>query len=74
MPIYEFVCEKCHLEFEELFSSSSDNGSVACPGCGSENTRKVFSAFATSDTGSGDSLPPSDCSSCPNSSCAARNG
>ena len=70
MPIYEFVCEKCNVEFEQLFKRA-DNGCVVCPECGSKRTRKVFSAFAVSSGGGGDSSSP-DCSLCPNSSCASR--
>ena len=71
MPIYEFVCEKCSAEFEQLFKSSLDNEAVQCPECGSENTRKKFSTFATAESVSND--PPPNCASCPNMSCEARN-
>lgn len=33
MPLYEFECLKCHLEFEE-FSKIADRESVRCKGCG----------------------------------------
>ena len=44
MPVYEYVCNACHHEFEELVYS--DDEVVACPECNSENPMKVLSAFA----------------------------
>ena len=41
MPIYEFECEECGSRFEELVSA--DAGAPACPACGSERTRRLFS-------------------------------
>lgn len=41
MPIYEFECEECAVRFEELASSTVD--AVACPDCGSRQTRRLLS-------------------------------
>jgi putative FmdB family regulatory protein len=41
MPIYEFECEECGKRFEEL--TPGDTRSLACPGCGSERTRRLLS-------------------------------
>jgi putative FmdB family regulatory protein len=41
MPVYEFQCEQCGERFEELVSSAA--GDLACPGCGSEETRRLLS-------------------------------
>jgi putative FmdB family regulatory protein len=49
MPIYEFVCEKCGKEFERLVFGS-DTDKVKCPACSSEETRKLFSVFASTGT------------------------
>ncbi|HMI81867.1 MAG TPA: zinc ribbon domain-containing protein [Solirubrobacterales bacterium] len=40
MPIYEFECEGCGSRFEELVAA---DGAVACPACGSERTRRLYS-------------------------------
>lgn len=40
MPIYEYVCDKCHAEFEELVFG---NDTPACPACGVTKTRKLMS-------------------------------
>jgi putative FmdB family regulatory protein len=54
MPIFEYRCKSCGKVFEQL-RSSSDNSIVYCEGCGSDNVVKLFSAFASSGTGSGSS-------------------
>lgn len=43
MPIYEFECEECGERFEELVAAQ---GSAACPACGAERTRRLFSSVA----------------------------
>lgn len=42
MPIYEYVCDKCGADFEELITKSSEN--PPCPDCGSNSTHKLISA------------------------------
>jgi putative FmdB family regulatory protein len=41
MPVYEFECEGCGVRFEEL--TTSDVRSLACPECGSTQTRRLLS-------------------------------
>ncbi len=43
MPIFEFVCEKCHHEFEELVLGS--NPEVKCPKCHAKKVKKQLSVF-----------------------------
>ena len=43
MPIYEFECEECGARFEELVAAAS---SAACPSCGSERARRLYSAVS----------------------------
>jgi putative FmdB family regulatory protein len=43
MPIYEFRCEQCGAEFEELTEAGAE---VPCPACGSERTKRIYSAQA----------------------------
>lgn len=43
MPIYEFECEACGARFEELVAVGA---AVACPECGSERTRRLYSGVA----------------------------
>jgi len=41
VPVYEFECEECGGRFEEL--TASEILGVACPGCGSTQTRRLLS-------------------------------
>lgn len=43
MPIYEFECEECGDRFEELVAAGRV---AACPGCGSERARRLYSAVS----------------------------
>jgi putative FmdB family regulatory protein len=43
MPIYEFRCEQCGAEFEELTEAGAE---AKCPVCGSDRTRRLYSAQA----------------------------
>ncbi len=62
MPIFEFNCQECNSEFEELVRSS-DTMDIKCPECGSERTRKLFSSFASIGDARG-KASGSSCSSC----------
>ncbi len=55
MPLYEFLCEKCQEEFEELCSGPDKKEKVRCPNCGSEETVPLMSAtqVASCSCGSG---------------------
>jgi putative FmdB family regulatory protein len=43
MPIYEFECEECGARFEELVGAEA---AAACPTCGAERTRRLYSAVS----------------------------
>lgn len=43
MPIYEFECKECGARFEELVAAG---GAAPCPACGSERTRRLYSAVS----------------------------
>jgi len=45
MPIYEFECCECGARFEMLRSISDSDGEVACPECGAERPRMVYSVY-----------------------------
>jgi putative FmdB family regulatory protein len=47
MPIYEFICNECKDEFEELVRSISAIAEVSCPACGSPRVEKKVSLFAS---------------------------
>ena len=58
MPIYEYVCETCNLEFEHL--QRADEKPV-CPSCGTKRLAKKFSVPAA-HTGASD--PARDAGMC----------
>jgi putative FmdB family regulatory protein len=65
MPIYEFICENCFEEFEELVSFYKPTVGLTCPACGSDLVRKVISNFAPLNGGALstiDAMSPSSCS------------
>jgi putative FmdB family regulatory protein len=49
MPLYEYKCESCGEEFEQI-RSSSDKDEVKCPKCDSPAEKKL-SWFATRGVG-----------------------
>ena len=57
MPLYEFQCNDCQDEFEELVRSSSTVAEVKCPECGSRHVRRKVSLFASRVTGGGLAAP-----------------
>jgi putative FmdB family regulatory protein len=57
MPLYEYTCDNCGEQFEEL-RNISDQDEVRCPTC-EKPARKLLSAFAV-----GGSSSKSTASSC----------
>ncbi len=51
MPIYEFKCQDCQNEYEELVFSHDET--PPCPKCGSEKTDKLMSACSAKVDGGG---------------------
>jgi putative FmdB family regulatory protein len=45
MPLYEFTCQKCHIEYDDLcaFDASGKYPDVKCPKCGSVKKTKLLS-------------------------------
>lgn len=74
MPIFEFVCDKCGHEFEELVMG---DGRCNCPACGSSDTHKLMSACARrkKEGGMGEagySMPSGGgCAGCSGGNCAS---
>ena len=44
MPIYEYVCKKCHKKFE-LLRKFSDKTPATCPKCGSNDVERTIPTF-----------------------------
>ena len=54
MPLYEFKCEACGKEFEELVSLRAATN-PPCPSCGAEKVEKKLSVFGSLGSSSGGS-------------------
>ncbi len=63
MPLYEFHCAKCDVEFEELVMSNRPEAlaEVTCPVCGSHKVNKKVSTFASSVRGTSTASSGSNC-------------
>jgi putative FmdB family regulatory protein len=46
MPIFEYRCEKCGREFEDLETVADRDKPRPCPACGSKRVRREVSVFA----------------------------
>ena len=63
VPIYEYYCPDCDVEFEKLVKLSEANAAQDCPECGGRHTQKKLSVFATSGGSTGKGAAASSCGS-----------
>ncbi|MGC8837370.1 MAG: FmdB family zinc ribbon protein [Anaerolineae bacterium] len=74
MPIYEYRCDQCGAEFQELRPMAQADAPIRCPKCGGEETHRKLSLFAAcSRSSSGETVSvggSSGCSTCKATSCA----
>ncbi len=72
MPIYEYKCKDCFLEFELLLFSGEE---ARCPKCNSKNLEKKVSkvSFISENSSLDDSTSSSICSSCSTKNCSSCN-
>lgn len=61
MPIYEYYCADCKVEFDKLVKLSDANVVQDCPECGGRHTQKKLSIFATSGGSTGQGVAASSC-------------
>ncbi len=48
MPIFEYKCQKCGADFDELDSISNRDKPHKCPACGSRRSERQLSVFSAS--------------------------
>ncbi|GAB4337509.1 MAG: hypothetical protein Kow0037_20370 [Calditrichia bacterium] len=63
MPLYEYRCRDCEEKFDKLVPYAQSH-QQECPKCGSQNTEKLISSFATiggSSSGGGYSYSGGGC-------------
>ncbi len=56
MPIYEYTCPSCKLQFEELLKLSERGKSIPCKSCGSVAEPSVISTFGVISKASNGSI------------------
>ena len=56
MPMFEYRCEACGAQFEEIVTGDRK---PECPECGAPEVEKLFSAFAVGSGGRSSSKPSS---------------
>ena len=61
VPIYEYYCPDCEVEFEKLVKLSEANAVQDCPECGGRHTQKKLSTFATSGGSTSKGAAASSC-------------
>ena len=47
MPIFEYICSQCEKIFEKYQMNAGD-AKASCPHCGSEEAKRILSAFSSS--------------------------
>jgi len=55
VPIYEYYCADCQMDFDKLVKLSDASVVQDCPECGGRHTQKKLSTFATSGGSTGQS-------------------
>ncbi|MEM6755658.1 MAG: zinc ribbon domain-containing protein [Planctomycetota bacterium] len=68
MPVYEYRCEECEHLTEALRRMSDADDPMACEKCGTDQTRRVQSLFASTGGGA-DSAPMGGGGSCCGGGC-----
>ena len=68
MPIYEFKCNKCEKNFEQLIFFSDEEEKLTCPLCGQIDVSRLMSSFSSGSSSSGKNLSSGLSSSCASSS------
>jgi putative FmdB family regulatory protein len=63
VPIYEYYCPDCEVEFEKLVKLAEAQAVPDCPECGGRHTQKKFSIFATNGSSTGNGVATGSCGS-----------
>jgi putative FmdB family regulatory protein len=63
MPIYEYRCDKCGAQFEEL-TSSADAAQVRCRRCASGRVTRLLSTFAVGGSEAAAPFEAGPCGAC----------
>jgi putative FmdB family regulatory protein len=61
VPLYEYVCQKCSKQFEELVFGAHK---PVCPACQSPEVERILSSVSIGRAESSSAPAPSACDSC----------
>jgi putative FmdB family regulatory protein len=64
MPIYEYKCSKCSRLFSVLQKIGMSEKDTVCPDCGSNDVKKLLSAFSCSAAEGGAFMPSASAGAC----------
>ena len=64
MPIYEYRCNDCGTEFEELTLSANGPHDISCRACDSSHVTRLLSAFAVHAAAAAPTLEAGPCGAC----------
>jgi putative FmdB family regulatory protein len=59
MPVYEYHCDGCGEDFEELVLNRAAERDIACPACASDNVVKLLSGSTVRSNAGSVSAPAS---------------
>ncbi len=51
MPLYEYHCEHCDTDFDELVRLGTPDEEVECPSCGRHEAKRQLSVFSSMHCG-----------------------
>ncbi len=69
MPIYEYVCNKCGHQFEQIRPMNESDKSIDCIHCKSKDTHRLLSVFFAQSGGKSLAGSNSGCGSCSGGHC-----
>ncbi len=64
MPVYEYRCNACRHEFEELVRSPASEREIVCPDCGGRKVERKLSVFAARQAAAASVPPMGGCGRC----------
>jgi putative FmdB family regulatory protein len=73
MPMYEYHCDSCGVQYEQLRRMSQADTGLECPVCGSEKVERQLSTFACG-SGGGAAAPMRGACGQGGGGCGARGG
>jgi putative FmdB family regulatory protein len=64
MPLYEYHCDHCQTEFDDLVRIGTPDEDIECPSCGRREARRLLSVFSSRASGGAGTSPSGNASSC----------